>query len=187
MKLLVTSALLFAAVCMAQTPKEKYKTPGTGGSPPMETSVKFGDKEVWIVYHAPSVKGRKIFGSADALQKPGTIWRLGADQATFLHTDADLDINGLIVPKGEYSLYVDLDAGQWQLLIGKQTGQWGIKRDGSTTLTTEATLGKTPLTMSKPSAPVEQLNISLTSTGSNKGKLTIAWENVSASANFTAK
>jgi len=187
MKLIAATALLFAAVCMAQTPKEKYKTPGTGGSPPMEASVKFGDKEVWIVYHAPSVKGRKIFGSEDALQKPGSVWRLGADQATFLHTDADLDINGLKVPKGEYSLYVDVDQGKWQLLIGKQTGQWGIKRDGSTTLTTEATLGKTAMTMSKPSSLVEQMKISLTSTGANKGKLTVEWENVSASVNFTAQ
>ena len=88
----IATVLLFAAVCLAQTAKNKYMTPPTGDSPPKETSVTIGGKEVWIVYHAPSVKGRKIFGSADALQKPGTIWRMGADQATFLHTDADLDI-----------------------------------------------------------------------------------------------
>ena len=73
---------------------------------------------------------RKVFGSADALQKPGSIWRMGADQATFLHTDADLDINGLAVPKGEYTLFADLDEGKWQLIVSKQTGQWGIKRTG---------------------------------------------------------
>jgi hypothetical protein len=185
MKLIATT-LLFAAVCLAQTPKEKFKTPGTGGSPPVETSVKFGDKELWIVYHAPSVKGRKIF-AADGLQKPG-VWRLGADQATFLHTDADLDINGLKVPKGEYSLYMDTtDANKWQLLVGKQTGQWGIKRDGSTTLTPEATLGKAAMTMSKTPALVEQLKISLASAGGNKGALTVEWENTSAKVNFTAQ
>ena len=186
MKCTVTTALLFAAVCLAQTPKEKYKTPGTGGSPPMEASVKFGDKEVWIVYHAPSVKGRKVFGSDDALQKPGTIWRLGADQATFLHTDADLDINGVKVPKGEYTLYVDVDAGKWQLVVSKQTGQWGISRTG-TTLDTAQVVGKAAMTMSKPPAPVEQLKIGLAPAGGNKGKLTVDWENVSASVNFTAQ
>ena len=66
----IATALLFAAVCLAQTSKDKYMTPGTGGSPPMQTSVTIGGKEIWIVYHAPSVKGRKVFGSADALQKP---------------------------------------------------------------------------------------------------------------------
>src|SRR5215471_18302213 len=122
MKRIAMSALLLAALAFAQTAKDKYMTPGTGGSPPMQTSVKFGDREVWIVYHAPSVKGRKIFGSADALQKPGSIWRMGADQATFLHTDADLDINGLTVPKGEYTLFADLDEGKWNLIVSKQTG-----------------------------------------------------------------
>src|SRR5690348_8414578 len=62
-------------------------------SPPMETSVSINGKQLWIVYHAPSVRGRKIFGGADALQPDDTIWRLGADYATVLHTDADLDLN----------------------------------------------------------------------------------------------
>src|SRR5215471_8349785 len=104
MKRVFVTALLIAGACLAQTSKDKYMTPGTGGSPPKEASVSLGGKDVWIVYHAPSVKGRKVFGSDDALQKPGTVWRLGADQATFLHTDADLDIHGVSVPKGEYTL-----------------------------------------------------------------------------------
>src|SRR5713226_6571029 len=153
MKRLATSALLIAAAAFAQTAKEKYMTPGTGGSPPMQTSVTLGGKEVWIVYHAPSVKGRKMFGGADALQKPGTIWRMGADQATFLHTDADLDINGLAVPKGEYTLFADLDMGKWQLIVNKQTGQWGIKGAGAANFDESKNAGKTALTMSKPSAP----------------------------------
>jgi hypothetical protein len=183
----IATALLFAAVCLAQTPKEKYMTPGTGGSPPMQTSVTIGGKEIWIVYHAPSVKGRKVFGSADALQKPGTIWRMGADQATFLHTDADLDINGLAVPKGEYTLFADLDEGKWQLIVSKQTGQWGIKRTGEGNVDPAQVLGKTAMTMSKPSALVEQAKITLASSGGNKGTLKVEFENVAASVNFTAK
>jgi len=187
MKRLAIATLLFAAVCLAQTPKDKYMTPGTGGSPPKETSVTINGKEIWIVYHAPSVKGRKIFGSADALQKPGSIWRMGADQATFLHTDADLDINGLKVPKGEYTLFADLDEGKWQLIVSKQTGEWGIKRGGAANVDEAQVLGKTALTMGKPSSPVEELKISLSAAGGNKGKLLIEFENVTASANFTAK
>jgi hypothetical protein len=187
MKTLATTALLIAAAAFAQTAKDKYMTPGTGGSPPMQTSVTIGGKEIWIVYHAPSVKGRKMFGGADALQKPGTIWRMGADQATFLHTDADLDINGLTVPKGEYTLFADLDEGKWQLIVDKQVGQWGIKRDGSANVDPAQVLGKVPMTMAKPAAPVEQLKITLSQAGGNKGKLMLEFENVSASVNFTAK
>ena len=187
MKRLATTALFIAAAAFAQTPKDKYMTPGTGGSPPMNTSATIGGKEIWIVYHAPSVKGRKIFGSADALQKPGSVWRMGADQATFLHTDADLDINGLAVPKGEYTLFADLDEGKWNLIVSKQTGQWGIKRGGAANIDDAQILGKTAMTMSKPPSAVEQLKIDLASAGGNKGTLKVEFENVAASVNFTAK
>ncbi|MEI9976578.1 MAG: hypothetical protein WDO73_33695 [Ignavibacteriota bacterium] len=42
------------------------------------------------------------------------------------------------------------------------------------------------MTTSKPSSMVEQLKYTLSSTG-NKGKLSLAWENVEASVNFTVK
>ena len=188
MKRTVTCALLMAglvAVGLSQTDKKKYMTPNPQ-SPPAETSVTINGKQIWIVYHAPSVRGRKIFGGADALQPDNTVWRLGADQATFLHTDADLDINGLAVPAGEYTLFADLDMGKWQLIVNKQTGQWGIGRGGAN-FDPAKNVGKTALTMSKPPAPVETLKISLTSTGGANGRLQIEWENVVASANFTAK
>jgi hypothetical protein len=184
MKLVAATALLCATVCFAQTSKDKYKTPGTGGSPPKETSATLGGKDVWIVYHAPSVKGRKMF-AADGEIKPG-IWRLGADQATFMHTDADLTIGNVSVPKGEYTLYMDTAEGKWQLVISKQTGQWGIKRDGSTSLDQAQVVGKAAMTMSKSSPPTETLDIALSGTG-NKGKLTVKFENVAASVDIAAK
>jgi hypothetical protein len=184
MKLIAATALLCATVCFAQTPKDKYKTPGTGGSPPKETSVTLGGKEVWIVYHAPSVKGRKMFAS-DGEIKPG-IWRLGADQATFMHTDADLTIGNVSVPKGEYTLYMDTAEGKWQLVISKQTGQWGIKRDGSTSLDPAQVVGKAAMTTSKSATPTETLDIALSGSGS-KGKLAVKFENVDASVNIAAK
>jgi hypothetical protein len=153
----------------------------------METSVTIAGKEIWIAYHAPSVRKRKIFGGADALQPDNTIWRMGADQATFLHTDAALDLNGLNVPAGEYTLFIDLDGGKWSLIINKQIGQWGIKQGGVANRDAAKDLGKTAMTMSKPPALVEQHKITLTSAGGNKGTLKVEWEHVSASVPFTVK
>jgi len=158
------------AVAPGQTDKKKFMTPNAQ-SPPMETSVTINGKQIWIVYHAPSVRGRKIFGGKDALQPDDTIWRAGADQATFLHTDADLNINGLAVPAGEYSLFIDLDKGKWSLIVNRQTGQWGIKRGGEANFEESKNVGKTAMTMSKPPSPVEQMKITLSSTGGNNGKL----------------
>ena len=156
-------------------------------SPPMEASATIAGKQIWIVYHAPSVRGRHIFGGEGALQPDDSTWRLGADYATVLHTDGELEFHGLTVPPGDYSLYIALDKGKWQLIVNKQTGQWGIKMDGSTTDDASKDLGRVALTMSKPPASVEQLKIALSGTGGNKGKLEIAWENVEASAPFTVK
>lgn len=47
-------------------------------------------------------------------------------------------------------------------------------------------LGRAPLTMGKPSSPVETLKITLSGT-SAKGQLLIEWANVTASAPFTVK
>ena len=169
-----------------QTDKKKFQTKNPQ-SPPMDTSVTIEGKQIWIAYHAPSVRGRKIFGGADTLQPDNTVWRAGADQATFLHTDAALDLNGVAVPAGEYTLFIDLDKGKWQLIVNKQTGQWGIKQDGAANFQESQNVGKVAMTMSKPPALVEQYKITLSSAGGNKGKLEFAWENVVASVPFTVK
>src|SRR5450631_1490763 len=155
-------------------------------SPPKETSASIGGKSITIKYSAPSVKGRKIFGGADALQPDNTVWRAGANNATALHTDGDITIGNLNVPAGDYTLYVFLDPKGWQLVVSKQTGQWGINRDGSTTLDESKAVGRTPMKMSKPASMVETYKMTLAGAG-KKGTLTLEWENVSASVNIAAK
>jgi hypothetical protein len=201
MKRILLMALLLGGsmLARAQVNKEDLATKNTL-SPGAETSVTVNDKNIWIYYHAPSVRGRHIFGGADALEPYGNgkVWRLGADYATVLHTDADLDLNGLAIPKGDYTLYADLDDGQWKLIVNKtlMAGArhiWGVGkspdgiREGATTDDPATELGRASLTMGKPSSLVETLKITLSGEGGAKGKLLIEWENVTASAPFTVK
>jgi DUF2911 family protein len=147
-------------------------------SPPAETLVKVNGKTLRVNYSAPSMRGRKIFGG---LEPYGHVWRAGANEATAFHTDADLDINGLTVPKGDYTLWVFLDPKQWQLVVNKQTGQWGLDYDQS------HDLGRVKMDMSKPPAPIEKYKMTLSSPGGNKAKLELAWENTVASVPITVK
>jgi hypothetical protein len=189
--LLITCALGSA---LAQVDVAKLIN-GNQGSPETITAIHYGPegKLIWIFYHAPSVRNRHIFDGPDALQPDGTIWRLGADNATVLHTDADLDIGRLAVPKGEYTLYIDLDKGNWKLIVNKQLldargrPQWGINMDRSTTNNPATELGRTALTMGKPASRVETLRIALLRADATHGGLEIAWENVTASVGFTVK
>jgi hypothetical protein len=155
-------------------------------SPPKETSAVIRGKKITIKYSAPSVRGRKIFGGSGALQPDNTVWRAGANNATALHTDGDIMIGNLNVPAGDYTLYVFLDPKGWQLMVSKQTGQWGINRDGSTSLDESKAIGRTPMKMSKPASLVETYKMNLAGDGKN-GTLTLEWENVSASVDITAK
>jgi hypothetical protein len=184
-------------LAVAQVKKEDLATKNTA-SPGAETSVTINGKNLWIYYHAPSVRGRNIFGGDGALEPYGKVWRLGADYATVLHTDADLDLNGLAIPKGDYTLYTDLDNGQWKLIVNKTLmagGRhiWGVGvspdgvREGSTTDDPATELGRVSLTMGKPSSPVETLRITLSRAGAANGELLVEWENVTASAPFTVK
>ncbi|MFN7998681.1 MAG: DUF2911 domain-containing protein [Bryobacteraceae bacterium] len=150
-------------------------------SPPAEASVTVGGKKLSIKYSAPSVRGRQIFGPGGLISHDPTypVWRAGANQATAFHTDANLDLGGLKVPVGDYTLFVEVsNPDQWQLIVSKQTGEWGLayKKDMD--------LGRVKMEMSKPSAPVEVFKITLSSSGGNSGELQMAWENHTATVPF---
>jgi len=90
------------------------------------------------------------------------VWRAGANSATAITTDGNLDINGLKVPAGSYTLFVALRA----IVIGpdrqQETGEWGSP-------TTRARSGRVKMTVTKPPAPIETFQISLEATAETKG------------------
>jgi hypothetical protein len=172
---LICTPLLIAAVTLALA---ETKTGVT-------ESATVGGKKISIAYSSPAVNGRagKLFGKDGKISGDPTypVWRAGANDATTLHTDADLDIGGLAVPKGDYTLYVNIaNPAGWELVINKQTGQHGTDYD------VKQDLGRVKMTMGKPAAMVEQLKYTISISG-NKGKLALAWENVDASVNLSVK
>jgi hypothetical protein len=152
-------------------------------SPAAQTSVTIGGKSIAIKYSAPSLRGREMFGPSGRISQDPTwpVWRAGADEATALHTDAGLDIKGLNVPKGDYTIFVLMNVTPWQLVVNKEIGQWGLSYNS------KMDLGRVPMTIAKPSKPIETLKIALSSDGGNKGKLQMEWENVIASVPFTVQ
>jgi hypothetical protein len=153
-------------------------------SPPAQATVTIGGKTLAIKYSAPSVRGRKIFVPGGVISHDPTypVWRAGANEATAFHTDADLDIGGLRVPKGDYTLWVLIkDPEAWELIINKQTGQWGLSYGAA------QDLGRVKMTMSKPPGSIERMKYTLSDLGGNKGKLQLEWENHIASVPITVK
>ena len=147
-------------------------------SPPTKTSIILDGMNITINYSAPSMRKRVIFGGLVPYNK---VWRAGANDATLLHTNADLEFKGLVVPKGDYSLFVWLDPQQWQLIINQETRQSGLEYHQ------ERDLGRVAMDLSRPAKPVETYRITLTKTGATEGQLKMAWENTVATAAFVVR
>ncbi len=147
-------------------------------SPPKDAAVVLGGKPVSIHYNAPSAKGRTIFGG---LVPYGKVWRTGANPATDLKTEADLMIGGKAVPAGHYTLYTLPAEGTWELIVNKQTGQWGTKYDQTQDLV------RIPMEKKALVPPQETMSIAFEGTSGNKTELHIKWEKTDVSVPVIAK
>jgi hypothetical protein len=161
-----------AAAPAAQVPAQPQGQTQAPASPRDTAQVTIGDGRVLVDYGRPSMRGRPIMG---ALVPYGQVWRTGANAATTLVTTRELRIGGTSVPAGTYTLYTLPGESAWQLIINRQTGQWGTEYDQAQDLARVAMqVGRSP-------APVEQFTISLEPGGDNVLNLVLTWENTRAS------
>ena len=127
-------------------------------------------KAVAIDYGRPELKGRDMLGQAEV----GKPWRLGADAATTLKTEADLKFGALLVPKGDYVLTATKVAeAQWQLNVTK-TGE------------DKALVGSVALAPQKVEGSAEMFTIELSGKG-NDGEFLMKWGTTALKAAFAGQ
>jgi hypothetical protein len=169
-------AVAIIVTLMAVAAAQDKKPPA---SPPGQATVKFADgNTVTIDYSRPSMRSRKIFGG---LVPYDQVWRTGANAATSLKTDVDLDIGGTTVPKGSYTLYSLPGMNSWQLIVNKQTGQWGTEYNQA------QDLARIPMKVTQRSSGLELFTISFDKTGGDSATLKLEWENTIASVDVKEK
>jgi hypothetical protein len=144
-----------------------------------------GPSRISISYGQPHLRGRTM----GAVVPRDSVWRIGANMATELRTDADLSIGGTTVPRGVYSLFALPTSAGWQLIISKQIGMWGTDYDRS------ADLARIPLRAKNLNESVEALSIYLVPTQGTMGMpdaltkapagtLKIVWDKTELSADW---
>jgi hypothetical protein len=101
------------------------------------------------------------------------VWRTGANQATAFTTDRDLLIGGTRVPAGSYTIWTIPNEQGWQLILNKQTGQWG------TVYNAEQDLVHIPMTVETLTDPVDRFTIALVPT-SDANRLMLEWDRTRA-------
>ena len=145
-------------------------------SPPENVAATIAGKRIGIEYYAPSMHGRKIMGG---LVPFGEVWCTGANWATKITSEADLEMGGLKLPAGSYSIWTIPNQNEWTLIINKQTGQFHLNYDAS------RDFGRTKMNVKKLASPVETFAIELRSDAGKKGTLALLWETTEASIPFT--
>jgi hypothetical protein len=149
--------------------------PGRGGSPHVRSEWTVDGAKISITYGRPYLKGRTV---GKDVAPYGKEWRTGADEATTLTTDKPLKFGTLQVPAGTYTLYTLPGEKEWQLIVSKKTGQWGIPYPAG------EDLGRVPMTVAAAASPEEQLTISIDDTPAG-GTLKVSWGTTVASVPFT--
>jgi hypothetical protein len=125
-----------------------------------------GNAAFAVDYSRPLARGRQLVGGIIPF---GQVWRTGANAATQFTTSARITLAGLPVPAGKYTLWTIPRPDGVQLVINRQTGQWGTGYNPA------HDLGRVALQVSAVTAPVEQFTISISPNGSGSGALAMEW------------
>jgi hypothetical protein len=131
-----------------------------------------------VDYGRPHMRGRTIFGGIVPM---GEVWRTGANAATQFSTDKPLVFGDVALPAGMYTLWSVPGENGAQLIINRQTGQWGTDYDAS------KDLARVPLRQSALPEPVEVFTISIRPRGERGGTLVMEWERTRWEVEFEIK
>jgi hypothetical protein len=104
----------------------------------------------------------------------GKPWRLGANAATTLKTEADLSMGGVAVPKGDYVLTATrVAADKWTLNLATNDAE-------------KKKVAEVPLTPSALPTEVEQFTIDIAA-DKDRGEVSFSWGKTALQADFTGK
>ncbi len=137
-------------------------------------SAQIGQGTVSVEYYRPLARGRDLI----SMIQPGMYWSMGADSATLLKTEVDLNFGGTTVSKGEYTLSAHFpNKESWSLVLSERPARSGTRP--------AKVFAEASGTLSKTQAPVEEMTIEVSGQGS-KGTLVLEWGNSRLSVDFTA-
>jgi len=128
---------------------------------------------VKVCYGRPSARGRTMIGGKGVPY--GKLWRTGANEPTVIFTPVALDIAGVKVPPGKYSLYSVPGKKEWEIIVNRSTSQWGHENDYTKAVEAQE-VGRGKVPAEKLSAPVETFTISPNPASGETQRLVLTWE-----------
>ena len=130
------------------------------------TRAKIDNAAFMVDYGRPLARGRVLVGGIIPYDQ---VWRTGANAATQFSTSASITLAGMRVPAGMYTLWTVPGRNGVELVVNKQTGQWGTGYNGS------FDLARGPMRTETLSTPVEKFTISILPIDARSGTLVMEW------------
>jgi hypothetical protein len=125
-----------------------------------------GNATFMVDYGRPLMRGRTLLGGVIGYNR---VWRTGANEATQFTTSAPITLAGLPLPAGTYTLWTVPHLRGVDLIVNRQTGQWGTQYSRA------RDLGRAPMASDTLESPVEKFTISIGPNGTRQGTLAMSW------------
>lgn len=165
MKKILSSIIILGAITLGTA---QVKTPQP--SPSATVTQTIGLSEVSVEYSRPSANGRSVF---NALVPYNKVWRTGANGSTDITFKADAVFNGTEIPAGKYALYTIPSADVWEVILYKDTEQWGAPKN----LSSDQIIASGKVKVEKFEPAAESFMITFEDLKTDKANLTLRWEN----------
>ena len=120
-KQVVVCSILVLFVC-GGTIRSQPAMPVPQPSPKAVVSQTIGLTDVTIIYHRPTVKGRKVWGDLVPFNQ---VWRAGANENTTISFSTPVQIEGKDLQAGTYGIHTIPSEGTWTIIFSKNYTSWG--------------------------------------------------------------
>ena len=152
-----------------------------------------GGRWIEIRYGRPIRRGRDIFGPDDYrefLNDGAEVWRAGANQSTRLINETPLVLGDATIPPGEYTVFIDLQADPWELIVSRWPAQLTYDFDnrealwGAYEYTSDRDVVRAPMTVETLDHSFDQLSWQFLDVTGGGVTLALLWERTLASVRF---
>jgi hypothetical protein len=196
----LTAALVGVVVLSGVVAAQTGRTASPTGASATEVGGKYderrgyvGGKWIEVRYGRPIKRGRNLFGLADyadALNDGAPVWRAGANVSTRLVTEVPLAVGGKTIAPGEYSVFVELKASTWTIIISTWPVQTTYDDKNNQALwgaygyTADRDVVRVPMKLETLSYSFDQLSWEFLDMSDAGGRLALFWDRKMASVPF---
>ncbi|KJD33124.1 hypothetical protein PK35_09210 [Tamlana nanhaiensis] len=146
-------------------------------SPKDTVKFELNDLKLKVFYNRPYKKNRDIFG---ALVPFDQVWRTGANEATTFETNKNLEVKGMPLAEGKYTLWTVPRDSVWTVIFNSKQYSWGVNAQMQPMWDPNYDVLNIDVPVQKLNNDVEQFTIAFDNSTDNLF-LTMAWDDVKIS------